>query len=98
MKNIIPIPSIPLPPEGRELKILVGEVFYKNFFLQWHWMLLIFSKREAMKMQGNPPGSNFHFTFSPSSKTAALHVDEKEFQFLHISFFLIILALKFIRI
>lgn len=56
-------------------------------------MLLIFSKREAMKMQENPQGSNFHFTFSTSSTVAALHVDEKEFQFFHMSF-LIILALK----
>lgn len=66
--------------------------YFTIFFFQWHWVLLILSKREAMKMQGNPPGSNFHFTFSTSNKIAALHVDEKEFQFLHISF-LITLAL-----
>lgn len=97
-KLSFPIPSLPLPPDGRELKILVGEVFYNNFFFfQWHWMLLILSKREAMKMQGNPPGSNIHFTFSTSNKIAALNVDEKECQILHISF-LIRLALKFIWI
>lgn len=72
-------------------------VKYFTVFFQWHWTFLIFSKREAMKMQGNPPGSNFHFTFSTSNKIAALHVDEKEFQSLHISF-LIILALKFMWI
>lgn len=61
--------SIPQHPSLYKVTMFLNSRFWlANYFtiilLQWHWMLLVFSKREAMKMQGNPPGSNLHFTFS----------------------------------